>query len=95
MLRVTVQSGADPIVIRVEGKLAGPAVAELERCWSATSSARRLVVDVQSVTFASEEGRHLLARMHNAGAQLVSSGTMMNAVVEQIRNSVPEAQPLS
>ena len=94
MLRVTVQSQADRVVIRVEGKLAGPAVAELERCWSATPSTSRLIVDVQSVTFASEDGRQLLARMYTAGAQLVSSGTMMNAVVEQIKNSVSEAQSL-
>ena len=95
MLRVTVNSEADPIVIRVEGKLAGPSVAELESCWAATPTGRGLVVDVQSVTFASEDGRKLLARMYRAGARLVASGMMMSAVVEQIKQSGPAPQKLS
>ena len=84
MLRVTVQNETDPKVIRVEGKLAGPAVAELEDCWSKSLADGPFVVDLRSVTFASADGRDLLTRMHRAGAKLMSSGTMMNAIVEQI-----------
>lgn len=92
MLRVTVQSETDQKVIRVEGKLAGPAVAELEDCWSKSSAEGRLVIDIRSVTFASEDGRNLLARMYRAGAKLVSAGTMMNAIVEQIASGGSKQQ---
>jgi hypothetical protein len=48
MLRITADLDSDPIVLKVEGKLKGPWVTELEHCWQstrATCPGHRLHID--------------------------------------------------
>ena len=87
MLRITVEDNADPIALRAEGKLSGPWVAELERCWRSTAdgaTGKRVCVDLGSVTFVDQNGKTLLSEMIERGVQLRATGPMMTSLVEQL-----------
>lgn len=87
MLRITETAEDESTVLRVEGKLVPPWVDELESCCSRALSLRPrgLVLDLRSVTFVSSEGKSLLGRIFRAGAKLVTSGTLMNGIVEELK----------
>ncbi len=87
MLRVTVEETGDRVVFRVEGKLRGPWVVELERCWRSTTSrasGRSFGVDLDGVTFIDDRGKALLSEMDEAGTELIANGWMMRSIVQQI-----------
>ena len=91
MLKITTDRSDDSTRITLEGRLVGPWIGELERCWreSETSAAgRRLIVDLTGVTFVEQEGKALLTRMHQAGADLIATGCCMRSIVEDAKNHV-------
>ena len=85
MLKITTRIDATETILDIEGKLAGPWVQELERCWRETvKTNRRLKVRLNAVTFIDEAGKRLLAEMHRQGAELAAEGCMTKAIVEEI-----------
>jgi hypothetical protein len=87
MLRIHIHHGTEATSFIVEGKLAGPWVKELERCWDAAISSepqRPIMVKLVAVTFIDAKGRELLARMCQQGSRLVPTGCLMKAIVEEI-----------
>lgn len=87
MLRVTSQSGPSRFRLRLEGRLAGPWVREVELCWRiarADNPARKLTVDLRDVDFVDCAGEELLAAMHQGGATLLATGAMTKSVVARI-----------
>ncbi len=91
MLKITTLTDTQSITLRLEGRLAGPWVEELERCWASTVSAKTrspLSVDLSAVTYVDAEGKELLKKMHHEGAKLVASGCLTNCIVEEIAQSV-------
>src|SRR5271157_2936163 len=87
MLRVTVEERGDRVVFRVEGKLRGPWVIELERCWRSTTThakGKSFSVDLDGVTFVDDQGKALLTEMDTAGVELIANGWMMRSTVQQI-----------
>jgi hypothetical protein len=85
MLKITVNNDASPAVLELEGKLAGPWVAELENCWrKETVLDRPLHLKLCAVTFVDAEGKELLAEMYRHGAELLAEGCMTQAIVEEI-----------
>ena len=89
MIRITTQIELDATHFLVEGKLAGPCVNELERCWRSMSqaSAAPICVDLSSVTFIDATGKRLLAVMHAHGTRLTASGLLANCVIKEIVGS--------
>ncbi len=88
MLRITTESDVKRTVLKVEGRLVPPWVEELEKCWRRENGkGKSVVLDLRSVTFAGTEAKQLLARIHHAGAQLLTSGILMNALVEQVKKN--------
>ena len=88
MLRITLNNGSDRHGLKLEGKLAGAWVPELEACWrKATLNDRSctLWVDLTGVDYVDTAGKYLLALMHQAGARFVASGCAMSALVEEIK----------
>ena len=86
MLRITIMEEHDVATIRLEGKLVGPWVEELERCWNTAMTGWRnsqLLVDLNMVTFVDASGRALLTK-HNAGAKLIGRGILTTYILEQI-----------
>jgi hypothetical protein len=87
MLRITVDQSGDPVVLKVEGKLKGPWVTEMERCWQTTQAnfpGKRVRVDLGEVDFVEDQGRVLLTEMLHSGAELVATGPMMKALLADI-----------
>jgi ABC-type transporter Mla MlaB component len=88
MLRITNGTGRQGATLVLEGRLAGPWVDELARCWkalTASRAARAVHVDLDGVTFIDAGGRALLRTMHEEGAKLAAcSGCMTRAIVEEI-----------
>ena len=86
MLRITVLDNSGPLTFRLEGRLAGPWVRELENCWQSmlVSQRKPVLFDLTGVTFVDSAGKAFLAARHAQGAELVASGCLMRAVVAEI-----------
>jgi len=88
MLKITQHRDAasESVSFMLEGRLAGPWVAELETCWRqrVANQERRTVVDLTGVTFVDAEGKTLLTKMWQQGAQLHAVGCLNRCFVEEI-----------
>jgi anti-anti-sigma regulatory factor len=91
MLRITTYLEGERIVFELAGRLAGAWVDQLRSCWEQIAADRRPVdVMLQDVTFIDTAGKGLLADMYRDGVQLLASGCMTKAIIEQIkRGEVP------
>ena len=90
MFRITTQTAADEIVMRLEGNLAGPWVGELDTCWRnvvVATQGRRVRVDLTALCQVDAAGRELLAVMHRAGARFVARGCVMPEVIRELSES--------
>jgi anti-anti-sigma factor len=80
MLRITIEEKSTAVVLRLEGQLIGPWVAEVEQCWRnvfATLGQRSVQVDLSAVSFMDSAGGALLNRMHDAGFRLAGGGAAL------------------
>lgn len=87
MLRIYIHDQVPVTSFVLEGKLVGPWVRELEKCWKselATNASRTMLVDLADVSFIDSEGRALLARMRVKGVGLLSTGVLINGIVAEI-----------
>lgn len=87
MLRIYIHDQVPVTSFVLEGKLVGQWVYELEKCWLSALVAhpsRTVLVDLADVSFIDHEGRALLGRMRQKGARLLSTGVLINAIVDQI-----------
>ena len=87
MLRITANDDARVLRFRLEGRLEGPWVSELEKCWKsamANPGKPSLQVDLTDLTFFDPAGKTLLAAMQAQGAEFVAEDCLTKAVVEEI-----------
>jgi anti-anti-sigma regulatory factor len=87
MLKITTLMNAESTVLRLEGRLAGPWVQELERCWDSTvgmATHHQLSVDLSAVTYVDSDGKDLLKKIHQQGAKLIASGCLTSCIVNEI-----------
>ncbi len=87
MLRITVNDSAGVLSFRLEGRLEGPWVSELEQCWCSMlngTNRPNLRVDLTDVTYIDAAGKAQLARMHEHGAQFIAGDCVTRAVVAEI-----------
>jgi anti-anti-sigma regulatory factor len=87
VLRIDSLNENELTTLRVEGKLMGPWVRELERCWEKVVAERppRLVrVNLSAVGFIDSQGKQLLCRMRKQGSVLVPNGCFMKSIVDEI-----------
>ena len=91
MLKITTNVLDDATRITLEGRLAGPWIGELERCWreaERSGAGRRLIVDLTGVTFVEQAGKALLTRMCQAGADFLATGCCIRSIVEDAKKQV-------
>jgi hypothetical protein len=96
MLRITIDKNCRATNLRVEGRLTGPWVDELERVWRTVNpdpNDGRVAVDLTDVTFVGEEGKKLLEMMYAEGAKLKASGCVNQRLVEEIGQSFNRVHP--
>ncbi len=87
MLKITTLTDRQSTTLQLEGRLAGAWVKELEGCWMSavrTETAPRLIVDLSAVTYIDAEGKDLLKKIYQAGAELVASGCLTSCIVTEI-----------
>lgn len=91
MLKITIQEGARAISLKLEGRLVGPWVAELERTWHSLAPSlhgKKLSVDLCGVTYIDAEGREVLAEIYRqTHAQFKADTPLTKYFVEQAQNS--------
>ncbi len=90
MLKITVESAEGTTTFKLEGKLTGPWVPELERSWHAATmdcGGRCVKVDLSDVTYVDAEGQKLLSRMHQKGVLLQASGVLTRSIIERIEKA--------
>ena len=67
MLRITVEESERAQTIKLEGKIVGPWVEELNRTWHSLASSlggKKLMLDMRSVGFVDGKGRQLLREIY-------------------------------
>ena len=86
MLKITTRVDVTGTTFELEGKLAGPWVGELEKCWEQSGVREQpITVALKSVSFIDGAGRDLLKKMCGSGADLVADGCMTKAIVAAIK----------
>jgi anti-anti-sigma regulatory factor len=77
MLRITIDETNDAMAIKLEGRIAGPWVAELGRAWAEAAprlSARKVFIDVCNVTYVDKSGEQALRNIYaQTGASFVAT----------------------
>jgi hypothetical protein len=86
MLRITVHDGSE-FRLKLEGRLSGPWVTELEHCChtaSSTAARKQLVIDLTDLESADIAGRSLLKLLHKHGAAFIATTLTMRQLVCEI-----------
>jgi anti-anti-sigma regulatory factor len=90
-LRISVYEYEKSISITLEGRVAGPWVAELSRVWVETApqlSSRKLTIDLRSVTYADSAGTEALKHIYaQSQAKLIASSPWTEYLAEEIRKN--------
>jgi anti-anti-sigma regulatory factor len=90
MLRISVLNEPGMTRVKLEGKLAHEWVTEAKKAWSALtemSGESEIVVDLLDVSFVDDAGHELLAEMRHADAELIGSGPLMSALIDEIEEA--------
>ncbi len=78
MLRITVDENPETVVIKLEGRVAGPWAAELGRLWGEKAPAvakKKLALDLRETTFADAEGMRVLKTIYSESGAAILAGT--------------------
>jgi anti-anti-sigma regulatory factor len=87
MLRITADEKPRILSFRLEGRLEGPWVEELEKCWRdmvERAGTPALRVDLTGVTFVDAAGKAQLTAMHRQGAEFAADDCLTSAIVSEI-----------
>lgn len=95
MLKITSNRNQGVALLMLEGRLAGPWVKELETSWRTIKQTETgiLLIDLRGITFIEPEGKALLTKMWQEGAQLIATGCCNKPLVEEITNSRSQDLP--
>ncbi|MGA9668576.1 MAG: hypothetical protein WBQ94_05165 [Terracidiphilus sp.] len=95
MLRITIQENAEAATIKLEGRIAGPWVTELNRVWVESApklACKNLSIDLRDVTYADASGKQTLRGIFaQTGAEIVHSTPWTSFLADQITRT--SAQP--
>jgi len=78
MLRITVEENPEAVVVKLEGRLTGPWVEELDRLWEQTApglNKRELSLDLRQTTFADAGGIRSLQVIYSQTGARILAGT--------------------
>jgi anti-anti-sigma regulatory factor len=90
MLKITMHETPGQIILKLEGRLSGAWVSELEDAWRAAvidGTSRAVCVDLAAVVRIDAAGRYLLLLMHEQGVQMIGSGgRILDDLVEVVES---------
>jgi anti-anti-sigma regulatory factor len=78
MLRITINENPETFVIKLEGRVAGPWAAELDRLWEEKApvvAKRKLALDLREITFADSDGMRVLKTIYSQTGAAILTGT--------------------
>lgn len=88
-LRISVSEGKESMGITLEGRVAGPWVAELSRVWVETGpqlKSRKLILDLRNVTYADSAGTDALKRIYSQShARLLAASPWTEYLANEVR----------
>ena len=88
VLRITLDEKPDAVVLKLEGRLAGPWAAELDRLWEERATqvaAKRLSIDLRQTTFADADGIRILQAIYaKTRADLLTGTPWTQYLAEEI-----------
>jgi len=90
MLRITVVNEPGITRLKLEGKLAHDWVDEAKKAWLAMTELNGhtdIVVDLLNVSFVDVAGEQLLSEMRHADAELIGSGPLVSALIDEIEEA--------
>lgn len=94
MLRITVEEKPEAVVIKLEGRVAGPWAAELGRLWEEKASAvacKRLSLDLRETTFADADGMRVLKAIYSrTGAAFLTGTPWTQYLAEEVVRKSPQ-----
>ncbi|MGB6690079.1 MAG: hypothetical protein WBE76_19755 [Terracidiphilus sp.] len=74
--------------MKLEGRIAGPWVAELSRAWTEQApllAARKLVLDLRDITYTDAQGTQVLRDIHDqTGAEILSANAWTHFLAEEV-----------
>jgi anti-anti-sigma regulatory factor len=87
MLKITLHDSSSEFRFKLEGRLGGAWVKELDQCWRtarSTTEGRRTVVDLADVDFVDHAGEAVLTEMHASGVELVGETPLICSMLEEV-----------
>jgi hypothetical protein len=89
-LRITVHERDSSIEVTLEGRLAGPWVAELSKAWRETVprlGSRTISLNIRDLTYSNEDGKQVLREIvAQTGAEILTSNPLTKYLAEEISN---------
>jgi hypothetical protein len=85
MLTITIQPTWDGTTFKLDGKVVGPWVQNLERLWQHAREHwlhQTVRVDLTSVLLVDRDGKRVLKWMHEDGAELMGKDSVMKSMIE-------------
>ena len=89
-LRITVHERESSIEVTLEGRLAGPWVAELSKAWRETAprlGSRKLSLNIRDLTYSNKDGKQVLREIvAQTNGEILTSNPFTKYLAEEIRN---------
>ena len=89
-LRITVHERESSIEVTLEGRLAGPWVAELSRAWRETAprlKSKTLSLNLRDLTYSNEDGTQVLREIvAQTSAEILTRDPLMKYLAQEISN---------
>lgn len=94
MLRITVNENPETVVIKLEGRVAGPWAAELGRIWEEKApvvAKKKLALDLRDTTFADAGGMRVLKAIYSqTGAAFLTDTPWTQYLAEEVASQKDE-----
>jgi anti-anti-sigma regulatory factor len=98
VLRITTRVIDGHVSLFIEGRLSGPCVSELLKCWQGAVAGQEplpALVDLTDVSFIDANGKQLLTQMHEHGIKLVANGLMSKFIIDEIEHKAPQHKSIA
>ena len=88
-LRITINQSEQGAVMKLEGRIAGPWVAELSRAWREQApllAKKKLSLDLRDITYSDTRGTQALRDIYaESGAELLSGNPWTRFLAEEVK----------
>jgi anti-anti-sigma regulatory factor len=91
VLKITVEENSQTIVLKLEGRLVGPWVEELDRLWEQTApglNERKLSLDLRDTTYADAGGIRVLQAIYSqTGAEILAGTPWTQYLADEVKTT--------